>query len=316
MIIIKSRAPVALIGGHYIYHCEETVLKPVTPPTGTKNAEEARQMAAFQGVDLSKNFYFRWAHSQSLPPLGLQAHVTSALASSSSSYTYDLTHTLQYNLTRGTPDPSAPTNAFSSFNDKWVWNRHLLRPAFRGLKGKSPWVLPLIHGFVDQASESLVPLILLYPAHARLPRFPELSVFGRIVYITLIARRSRHFAGARFLKRGVNDQVRLTIPPVRLSPFAHLAVLSLVPQGYVANDVESEQIVSEALTTPFHAPAVDPHRHSHPGEERKRRPNPRFTSFVQVRGSIPLYWSQESVNMSPKPPIERELTFACIDVRD
>jgi phosphatidylinositol 3,5-bisphosphate 5-phosphatase len=61
MIIIKSRAPVALIGGHYIYHCEETVLKPITPPTGTKNAEEARQMAAFQGVDLSKNFYFRCA---------------------------------------------------------------------------------------------------------------------------------------------------------------------------------------------------------------------------------------------------------------
>lgn len=59
MIIIKTRAPVALIGGHYIYHCEETILKPITPPTGTKSAEEARLMAAFQGVDLSKNFYFR-----------------------------------------------------------------------------------------------------------------------------------------------------------------------------------------------------------------------------------------------------------------
>lgn len=59
MILIRSRAPVALVGGHYIYHCEETSLKPITPPSGTKNAEEARQMAAFQGVDLSKNFYFR-----------------------------------------------------------------------------------------------------------------------------------------------------------------------------------------------------------------------------------------------------------------
>jgi hypothetical protein len=38
---------------------------------------------------------------------------------------------------------------------------------------------------------------------------PEMSVFGRTVYITLIARRSRHFAGARFLKRGINDEVML-----------------------------------------------------------------------------------------------------------
>lgn len=36
----------------------------------------------------------------------------------------------------------------------------------------------------------------------------ELSVLGRVVYVTLIARRSRHYAGARYLKRGVNDEVR------------------------------------------------------------------------------------------------------------
>lgn len=72
-------------------------------------------------------------------------------------------------------------------------------------------------------------------------------------------------------------------------------------QGFVANDVETEQIVSEALTTAFHAPVT-----TDPGHSR-RKPNPRFTSFVQVRGSIPLYWAQETTNMSPKPPIEREL---------
>ncbi|KAG5462573.1 MAG: SacI homology domain-containing protein [Olpidium bornovanus] len=32
--------------------------------------------------------------------------------------------------------------------------------------------------------------------------------------------------------------------------------------------------------------------------------NPRFTSFVQHRGSIPLFWSQDTANMAPKPPIE------------
>lgn len=59
MILIKARAPVALVGGHYIYHCEETVLRAVSTVTGTKNAEEARLLASFQGVDMTKNFYFR-----------------------------------------------------------------------------------------------------------------------------------------------------------------------------------------------------------------------------------------------------------------
>jgi hypothetical protein len=37
----------------------------------------------------------------------------------------------------------------------------------------------------------------------------EISVLGRNVFVTLIARRSRYFAGARFLKRGANDKVNL-----------------------------------------------------------------------------------------------------------
>ncbi|PSN62040.1 hypothetical protein BS50DRAFT_613134 [Corynespora cassiicola Philippines] len=68
----------------------------------------------------------------------------------------------------------------------------------------------------------------------------SINVFGRRV-------RSRFFAGARFLKRGANDL------------------------GYVANDVETEQIVSEALNTSFHAPG------------------PRL-------GSIPLYWTQDAAD--------------------
>lgn len=72
----------------------------------------------------------------------------------------------------------------------------------------------------------------------------------------------------------------------------------------MANDVESEQIVSEALTTPFYTISTSGHR----------QPNPRYTSFVQVRGSIPLYWSQESINMSPKPPIERASLPASVEM--
>lgn len=36
----------------------------------------------------------------------------------------------------------------------------------------------------------------------------ELLIYGRPVYITLIARRSSKFAGTRFLKRGANCEVQ------------------------------------------------------------------------------------------------------------
>jgi hypothetical protein len=59
----------------------------------------------------------------------------------------------------------------------------------------------------------------------------------------------------------------------------------------VANDVESEQIVSEMSTTSFNH------------LENRSCNNPNYTSYVQHRGSIPLYWSQDVANMTPKPPI-------------
>ncbi len=79
------------------------------------------------------------------------------------------------------------------------------------------------------------------------------SVFGRTFSVILLARRSRHFAGTRYLKRGVN------------------AV------GHAANDVEVEQVVDD-----------------HWG---------RFSSFVQLRASIPISWSQTGNIATPKPPI-------------
>jgi hypothetical protein len=35
---------------------------------------------------------------------------------------------------------------------------------------------------------------------------PQVSIFGRQLTLTLVARRSRHFAGTRYRKRGINDQ--------------------------------------------------------------------------------------------------------------
>ncbi|RPB29412.1 hypothetical protein L211DRAFT_864066 [Terfezia boudieri ATCC MYA-4762] len=232
MLLITKRSIVATIGGHYIYQIDNTEMvhlttSSVNPKKTDHTPEEARFIHILGNLDLSRSFYF--------------------------SYSYDITHTLQYNITRerralakGLPHPGN-----SGINDMFAWNNYLLQPAIRHIgKNTFDWCLPIIHGFVDQAT---------------------ISVYGRQIYITVIARRSRHFAGARFLKRGANDL------------------------GYVANDVETEQIVSEMQNTSFHASGG------------RLYSNPNYTSYVQHRGSIPLFWTQENNPATPKPPIELNL---------
>lgn len=75
-------------------------------------------------------------------------------------------------------------------------------------------------------------------------------------------------------------------------------------KGYVANDVETEQIVSEMLTTSFHAPGPDLFA------------NPNYTSYVQHRGSIPLCWTQDNTGVTPKPDIESTLNGLCAQAQN
>lgn len=61
MVIIAKRSIVALLGGHYVYHCEETDVVPISfNHKIEKPTEEQRLMNIFKQVDLTKNFYFRY----------------------------------------------------------------------------------------------------------------------------------------------------------------------------------------------------------------------------------------------------------------
>jgi hypothetical protein len=134
---------------------------------------ESRYLGYFNFVDLSKDFFF--------------------------SYTYDLTRSLQDNMTIAKTSPPAPCD------DRFMWN-HFLSSEFDDFLSQSDksgtyspnWTIPVIYGCCKQQ---------------------VCSIFGRLISIALIARRSRFFAGTRYLKRGVSDK------------------------GEVANDVEVEQIV-------------------------------------------------------------------------
>ncbi|KAJ5690624.1 Polyphosphoinositide phosphatase [Penicillium macrosclerotiorum] len=231
MLLVTKRSQVAMVGGHNVYQIDETELISLTTSESSKMKPEKQSEEDRYKAILNNLDLTRSFYF---------------------SYSYDITRSLQHNICRERKahQDGLPRSLSQDYNTMFVWNHHLLAPAVDALKHPYEWCLPVIHGYVDQS---------------------KMSVYGRVVYITVIARRSRFFAGARFLKRGANDL------------------------GYVANDVETEQIVSEQTTTSFHSAGPELHA------------NPNYTSYVQHRGSIPLYWTQENTGVSPKPDIELNL---------
>ncbi|XP_028792327.1 phosphoinositide phosphatase SAC1 isoform X2 [Neltuma alba] len=145
------------------------------------------------------------------------------------SYTYPVMQSLQKNVLSNEDEGMPYDNIF-------VWNAYLTQ-AIRSRCNNTIWTIALVHGHFKQM---------------------RLSIFGRDFSVCLVSRRSRHFAGTRYLKRGVNDR------------------------GRVANDVETEQIVLDEEAGSFKG---------------------KMSSVVQMRGSIPLFWSQEASRFSPKPDI-------------
>lgn len=239
IVLITKRRKMADIGGHAVYKIEDTTMIYIpNDSVRVTHPDEARYVRMFQNVDLSSNFYF--------------------------SYSYDLTHSLQYNLSilrmpiellKKETTPQSRQESFDIFEDeglsqggsgvfgirsepymKYVWNGELLEIVKNAVH--YDWLLYIIHGFCGQS---------------------KLLIYGHPVYVTLMARRSSKFAGTRFLKRGANCE------------------------GDVANEVETEQIVYDASVMSFTAGS--------------------YSSYVQVRGSVPLYWSQDISTMIPKPPI-------------
>ena len=100
--------------------------------------------------------------------------------------------------TRSTPYlPPLPPRV-SAYADQWLWNFYPAHSLLSSLPLSSYWLVPLIHGFFQQQ--------LLRAGHLDL-------------LVTLMARRSRHYAGTRYIKRGIEAR------------------------GHVANEVESEQII-------------------------------------------------------------------------
>lgn len=227
LIVVQKCSQVAVIAGRSIFHIDATTLVPITNNYRKPDKYSAEARLMSTFQSLDLTKTFYFSN------------------------TYDITNTLQTNLLReklkavGRSDISVPSG-IPDYNEMFMWNNNLLEPVLPCIDTVYDWFRPIVHGFIDQV---------------------DVSVLGKSIYITLIARRSHQFAGARFLKRGVNKQ------------------------GYVANEVETEQIVADMVLTGFHRPG------------NGYFDSDRYTSFVQHRGSIPLYWTQEASNLTGKPPI-------------
>lgn len=242
LTLITRRAKVGSIGGNSIYTIKNTETFPIKPAEGLSGSDMDLH------ADPSSVLLSMWNRGKRSVGLGLTNREIAELRYQGLyqvvdltknfffSYTYDLTRSLQENFLTNTSQPFPPP----PFKNMFAWNFFLTRELEQCTSSSSRynWVMPITHGAFVQR---------------------KLNDYGRSLNVVLLARRSRHFAGTRYLKRGVSEQ------------------------GKVANDVEHEQIVHD---------------------ESKAASEGIFSSYLQVRGSIPTFWTQETSLTLPKPPIE------------
>ena len=265
LTLITKRAKVGSLGGNGIYTIKATETFPLKPaerpgqagsgggggvsagPIDFDRAGRDPTGAADGGKDPGTMLLSMWNRGKRSVGLGLTNREIAELRYQGLyqvvdltknfyfSYTYDVTRSLQENFlaTKSKPFPPPP------FKDMYAWNYFLTKELEQCTNSMTSfqWVMPIIHGAFLQR---------------------RLNDYGRSMNLTLLARRSRHFAGTRYLKRGVSDQ------------------------GKVANDVEHEQILHDEASSASAGA---------------------FSSYLQCRGSIPTYWTQESSVTLPKPPI-------------
>uniref|UniRef100_A0A8C8IKA4 Phosphatidylinositide phosphatase SAC2 n=1 Tax=Oncorhynchus tshawytscha TaxID=74940 RepID=A0A8C8IKA4_ONCTS len=171
------------------------------------------------------------------------------------SMTYDLTNTVQ----RQGDTEKSNLPLWKQVDDRFFWNKHMVQELIDlQVPEVNFWVTPIIQGFV-QVEELVVNYNESPDEEKNSPDTPlqELTCVDDIhprFTVALISRRSRHRAGMRYKRRGVDTD------------------------GHVANFVETEQLI---------------HVHNH------------SLSFVQSRGSVPVFWSQAGYRYNPRPRLEK-----------
>ncbi|XP_040217400.1 phosphatidylinositide phosphatase SAC2 [Rana temporaria] len=171
------------------------------------------------------------------------------------SWTYDLTNTVQ----RQSTSEKTGLPLWQKVDERFFWNRHMLQDLIELQDQQGGhWILPIIQGFV-QIEELVVNYNESSDDEKSSPETPPQEnvcvddIHPRFL-VAIFSRRSRHRAGMRYKRRGVDKS------------------------GNVANYVETEQFI---------------HVHNH------------TLSFVQTRGSVPVFWSQVGYRYNPRPRLDK-----------
>ncbi|XP_058043462.1 phosphatidylinositide phosphatase SAC2 isoform X3 [Ahaetulla prasina] len=171
------------------------------------------------------------------------------------SLTYDLTNSIQ----RQSACEKTNLPLWKKVDDRFFWNKHMIEDLINlGQSEVDFWIIPVIQGFV-QIEELVVNYNETSDEEKSSPETPSqepicVDYIHPSFLVALISRRSRHRAGMRYKRRGVDKN------------------------GNVANYVETEQLI---------------HVHNH------------TLSFVQTRGSVPVFWSQVGYRYNPRPRLDK-----------
>lgn len=296
IILVTKRRKVAMIGLHTIYKVEDTTMMYIPHESVRKpHDDEPKYVRLFQNIDLSSNFYF--------------------------SYSYDLTHSLQYNMA---PPRDVPLEILTAVKQPKSRAMTAVEKAenFLNLSVSSSDEgirKPRSHSKTSCGSneslgangESLETngATASTPLNTEQPRRPT-------VYYGIRNKPKTKYVWNSYLLKPVENHLHPAwILPIthgfisqnNISVYGRSFFLTLIArrscryagtrflkrganhEGDVANEVETEQLLYDAHVSSLHSG--------------------RFTSFVQIRGSIPSHWSQDVSKMVPKPPI----TFDIMD---
>ncbi|XP_075573586.1 phosphatidylinositide phosphatase SAC2 isoform X6 [Pelecanus crispus] len=177
----------------------------------------------------------------------------------SDSFYYSLTYDLTNSVQRQSACEKTNLPLWRKVDDRFFWNKHMIEDLISIDNAEVDfWIIPIIQGFV-QIEELVVNYNESSDDDKSSPETPpqESTCVDDIhptFLVALISRRSRHRAGMRYKRRGVDKN------------------------GNVANYVETEQLI---------------HVHNH------------TLSFIQTRGSVPVFWSQVGYRYNPRPRLDK-----------
>ncbi|OWK55979.1 phosphatidylinositide phosphatase SAC2 isoform X1 [Lonchura striata] len=177
----------------------------------------------------------------------------------SDSFYYSLSYDLTNSVQRQSACEKTNLPLWRKVDDRFFWNKHMIEDLISIDNAEVDfWIIPIIQGFV-QIEELVVNYSESSDDDKSSPETPpqESSCVDDVhptFLVALISRRSRHRAGMRYKRRGVDKN------------------------GNVANYVETEQLI---------------HVHNH------------TLSYIQTRGSVPVFWSQVGYRYNPRPRLDK-----------